>query len=76
MPMLPPKKDRHLLGDIYEKILKDLDVPPRDPTQVVTSIYQLINASAVEVARNINNVYGKRREKGVDPPRAEANTAD
>ena len=58
---------------MVEKVLKDLDIPPRDPTQVVTAIYQLINASAQEVARNINSVYGQRKEKGVDPPKAEAN---
>lgn len=59
-----------LVGQVIEQI----DVPPRDPTQIVTAIYRLVNADAVEVARNINNTY-KKRDKGVDPPRAEANAS-
>ncbi|MCH7527368.1 MAG: hypothetical protein IID39_08025, partial [Planctomycetes bacterium] len=59
-----------LVGQVIEQI----DVPPRDPTQIVTAIYRLVNADAVEVARNINNTY-KKRDKGVDPPRAEANVS-
>jgi len=58
---------------LVEKVLKDLDVPPRDPTQVVTMMFQLTNVNATDLARNINNIYKGRREKGVDPPRAEAN---
>ncbi len=58
---------------LVEKVLKDIDVPPRAPMEVVTAVYQLANASAAEVGRNINAVYGNRREKGGEPPRAEAN---
>ncbi|MCP4250294.1 MAG: hypothetical protein GY778_24895, partial [bacterium] len=60
---------------LIEKILKDLDVPPRDPTQVVTKMYQLVNAKAADLARNINNIYRGRKEKGVEPPKAEANAS-
>ncbi|MHC4235922.1 MAG: secretin N-terminal domain-containing protein, partial [Planctomycetota bacterium] len=57
---------------LVEKVLKDLDVPPREPQQVATLMRQLVNASAAELAKTINRVYGGRGERGV-PPRAEAN---
>lgn len=60
---------------VIEKILKELDIPPRDPTQVVTAIYQLVNANANDLARNITNIYRGRKDEGVEPPKAEANAS-
>ncbi|MCH8880986.1 MAG: hypothetical protein IID34_14040, partial [Planctomycetes bacterium] len=60
---------------LVEKVLKELDIPPRDQTAVVTMMFQLKNADAADLARNINNIYKGRGEKGVDPPKAEANPA-
>ncbi len=59
---------------MVDRLLRDLDLPARDPTQIVTSLYQLVNANAAEIARNINSIYrDEKKKQGVDPPKAEAN---
>lgn len=57
-----------------EQVLEQIDVPPKDPTQITTAMFALTKSSAAEVARQINNLFaGEKRKSGVEPPRAEPN---
>ncbi|UCG31788.1 MAG: hypothetical protein JSU68_08970, partial [Phycisphaerales bacterium] len=54
-------------------VLAQLDVPPKDSTQVVTLIFPLTISDANEVARQVQQLFAGRRMAGVEPPVATPN---
>ncbi len=61
---------------LMQKALGQIDVEPSEQAQIVTAIYQLVNANASELARNINTVYGAGRGRGGEGTTAEANQSN
>ncbi|MCP4707835.1 MAG: hypothetical protein GY869_04355 [Planctomycetes bacterium] len=54
-------------------MLKKLDAPPSDTTEVKTQMFTLLRGTAVSVAATINNLYkSKKWHSGVAAPKAAA----
>ena len=60
---------------IVESMLAKIDIPPAEPVAIETRVYRLVSAQANEVANTVNKLFGQRRGRSGEAPRAEANPA-